>query len=75
MLHDITLEPRFSLDALVRRTEGLSGSDLKEMCRAAAMAPVREYMREKGGDHAAMEEGNQDVRLPFLSLVSITLSG
>lgn len=64
MLHDIALDPRFSLDSLVRKTDGLSGSDLKEMCRAAAMSPVREYMREKGGDHAAMEEDNANVSRP-----------
>lgn len=45
MLQDIKMDPRFSLDALVRRTDGLSGSDLKEACRNAAMVPVREHMR------------------------------
>ncbi|KAE9401666.1 AAA-domain-containing protein [Gymnopus androsaceus JB14] len=46
MLHDITLSPELSLEILARVSEGLSGSDLKEMCRTAAMVPVREYMRE-----------------------------
>ncbi|KAM0750323.1 AAA-domain-containing protein [Meredithblackwellia eburnea MCA 4105] len=45
MLKDIKVDPKFSMDALVRRTDGLSGSDLKEACRNAAMVPVREYMR------------------------------
>jgi SpoVK/Ycf46/Vps4 family AAA+-type ATPase len=28
----------------------MSGSDIKEACRDAAMAPVREYMRQHGRD-------------------------
>ncbi len=45
MLKDIKLDPSFDLEQLVRRTDGLSGSDLKESCRNAAMVPVRDYMR------------------------------
>lgn len=36
----------FSLDYVANVTAGMSGSDIKEVCRDAAMAPVREYMRE-----------------------------
>lgn len=46
MLKDIKLDKSFDLEALVRKTDGLSGSDLKEACRNAAMVPVREYMRQ-----------------------------
>ncbi|KAK4049848.1 mitochondrial dynamin GTPase Msp1 [Microbotryomycetes sp. JL201] len=46
MLQDIKLDPSFQLDQLVRRTDGMSGSDLKEVCRNAAMVPIREYMRQ-----------------------------
>lgn len=35
----------FDLDYLVRVSAGMSGSDIKEACRDAAMAPVREYIR------------------------------
>jgi len=38
MLKDIKLDAAFEMEHLVRRTDGLSGSDLKEACRNAAMA-------------------------------------
>ncbi|KAF2395710.1 AAA-domain-containing protein [Trichodelitschia bisporula] len=36
----------FDLDYLVRVSAGMSGSDIKEACRDAAMCPVREYIKE-----------------------------
>lgn len=39
-------EPGLSLDDVAEVTEGYSGSDLKELCRAAMMEPVREALRE-----------------------------
>ncbi|WVQ96631.1 hypothetical protein IAU59_003736 [Kwoniella sp. CBS 9459] len=61
MLSHTTLESEF-IPQLARRTDGLSGSDLRETCRNAAMIPVREVMREKGragkeGLEAARKEG------------------
>ncbi|KAI9888147.1 MAG: hypothetical protein M1823_000082 [Watsoniomyces obsoletus] len=40
-------EENFDLNTIVNITAGLSGSDLKEACRDAAMVPVRELIREK----------------------------
>ena len=37
----------FDLEYLVRITAGMSGSDIKEACRDAAMVPVREFIRQK----------------------------
>lgn len=37
----------FDLEYLVRVTAGMSGSDIKEACRDAAMVPVREFIRRK----------------------------
>ncbi|TBU23045.1 AAA-domain-containing protein [Dichomitus squalens] len=51
MLKDTTLEQGFSIRLLAEQSEGLSGSDLKELCRNAAMRPMREFMREANGDH------------------------
>jgi SpoVK/Ycf46/Vps4 family AAA+-type ATPase len=40
----------FDIDYLVRVSAGMSGSDIKEACRDAAMGPVREYIRRKKAD-------------------------
>jgi len=56
MLKETELEVDFPLGKLAERTEGLSGSDLKELCRNAAMAPVREYMKKVEGDPTVLEK-------------------
>jgi SpoVK/Ycf46/Vps4 family AAA+-type ATPase len=45
----------FDLDYLVRVTAGMSGSDIKEACRDAAMVPVREFIRSKIGAREQMD--------------------
>ncbi|KAK6282101.1 hypothetical protein POUND7_015926 [Theobroma cacao] len=49
------LGPNFSLDELANATEGYSGSDLKNLCIAAAYRPVQELLEEeeKGGKNDA----------------------
>ncbi|KAI5466552.1 P-loop containing nucleoside triphosphate hydrolase protein [Mariannaea sp. PMI_226] len=44
----------FDLDYIAKITAGLSGSDIKEACRDAAMVPVREYMRQHRQSGQAM---------------------
>jgi len=40
------LDESVDLDVVARMTHGYSGSDLKELCRAAAMLPVRAHLEE-----------------------------
>ncbi|KAL9393729.1 hypothetical protein Peur_013014 [Populus x canadensis] len=48
------LEPDFQFDKLANATEGYSGSDLKNLCIAAAYRPVEELLEEeKGGKNGA----------------------
>lgn len=68
MLNHTSVSPDFSLAELARRTDGLSGSDLRETCRSAAMAPVREVMREKGGKG---KEGLERAKLEVSLLSSL----
>ncbi|CBX90680.1 hypothetical protein IAQ61_002169 [Plenodomus lingam] len=51
ILRDTKIDaPNFDMDYLVRVSAGMSGSDIKEACRDAAMGPVREYIRRKKAD-------------------------
>lgn len=55
MLAATPTDAAFSITDLVKRTEGYSGSDLKELCRNAAMRPVREFLRSKQGRESVAE--------------------
>ncbi|KAI1344565.1 AAA-domain-containing protein [Xylariaceae sp. FL0016] len=44
----------FNIDYIARVTAGMSGSDIKEACRDAAMIPVREYIREHRATGSSM---------------------
>lgn len=41
------LEPNFQMQQLANATEGYSGSDLKNLCRAAAYRPVQELLEKE----------------------------
>lgn len=51
----------FDLHYLVRTMAGMSGSDIKEACRDAAMVPVRELIRQKKaeGTHMTSVDPNE----------------
>jgi SpoVK/Ycf46/Vps4 family AAA+-type ATPase len=61
VLGDTKRDPEhFDVDYIARVTAGLSGSDLKEACRDAAMAPLREYIRQHRASGTAMSRVNPD---------------
>ncbi|TEB39975.1 ATPase [Coprinellus micaceus] len=60
MLKDTKTAPDFSTELLARQTDGLSGSDLRELCRGAAMVPVREYMRSAAHNEELLAKGQLD---------------
>lgn len=61
MLKDTKVAPNFSVSVLAAQAEGLSGSDLRELCRNAAMVPVREFMQSNAGNHEALLKGQLEV--------------
>ena len=69
MLKDTPLAEDFSIRVLAERSEGLSGSDLKEICRNAAMRPMREFMRASGDDHEKLAKSLEAVRHLFTTSI------
>jgi SpoVK/Ycf46/Vps4 family AAA+-type ATPase len=65
ILQETPLAPDFSMNALADYSSGQSGSDLREMCRNAAMVPVREFVRKTGGDKGLLELGQLEVRFSY----------
>ncbi|GJQ14534.1 hypothetical protein GpartN1_g6325.t1 [Galdieria partita] len=47
ILSEIVLEPGFDFDRIAEETPGLTGSDLKEICRVAAYQPIREALQKE----------------------------
>lgn len=69
ILKDTPLAPGFNMRILAESSCGMSGSDLKGLCRNAAMLPVREFVRKTGKNKQAMEKGQLEVGslfFPFL---------
>jgi SpoVK/Ycf46/Vps4 family AAA+-type ATPase len=55
-LQSMTQEARDFIPQLAKKTEGYSGSDLKELCRAAAMEPIREISAHVSRRHVMKAE-------------------
>ncbi|PHH68886.1 hypothetical protein CDD83_5893 [Cordyceps sp. RAO-2017] len=55
-------EENFDIDYVSELTAGMSGSDIKEACRDAALAPVREYLKKVQGCRGSTEIDPTQVR-------------
>ena len=65
----MTIKARAMIPAIAKSTVGYSGSDLKELCRAAAMEPIREMTRKSSQKAVtAMEEDSATKEMPVLNL-------
>ena len=58
------------MELLASHTEGHSGSDLRELCRNAAMVPVREYVRSASVNQEMLEKGQVEVYMHFIRIIS-----
>jgi SpoVK/Ycf46/Vps4 family AAA+-type ATPase len=71
MLKDVPLAPEFPIRTLAEYSKGKSGSELKELCRNAAMLPVRELVRKAHGDVTLLARGQEEVCSRFPQLVHL----
>lgn len=64
ILKDTKIDQKhFEMEYLVKVMAGMSGSDIKEACRDAAMVPVREMIRRRRSEGRRMDQiGEEDVR-------------
>ncbi|KAJ3057438.1 hypothetical protein HK097_006366 [Rhizophlyctis rosea] len=62
LLSQVDLDEEFDLKSVVSGTHGYSGSDLKELCRNAAMVPVRESIRKLEGKFDDLQADSFKVR-------------
>lgn len=58
----------FDIEYVVKHTKGSSGSDLRELCREAAILPVREYIRENYNYKSGKLNKGEDEDLPVRAL-------
>jgi SpoVK/Ycf46/Vps4 family AAA+-type ATPase len=63
MLKDFQLASGFSIEKIAECTPRFSSSDLKELCRNAAMMPFRELVRQAGGNLEVLKDAQKEVRL------------
>ena len=59
ILHDEELPPAFDYAALAQKTEGYSGSDLRNLCTVAAHQPIRELLRREKAQAQAQAAGGE----------------
>ncbi len=62
LLKEANLDPKFDLEMVVSRSAGMSGSDLKEICRNAAMNATREYIHQNFVDGKKITGDEVNVR-------------
>ena len=60
VLQDTKRDSEFDMEYIAKVTAGMSGSDIKEACRDAAMVTMREYIREHRASGQAMSSVNPE---------------
>jgi len=70
----MTESARAMIPAIAKSTNGYSGSDLKELCRAAAMEPIREMTRKSSQKAVMAMEAKDEEHSPTTTALKSDLS-
>ena len=55
-------------DYIVRKTDGYSGADMSNICREAAMMPLRRKLKASGIDVNAIDQLRKEIDVPVSKL-------
>ena len=58
------LEENINWDFVVNKTEGFSGADMSNICREAAMMPLRRKLKASGIDVDKIDELRKEIDVP-----------
>ena len=61
----IPIDPEVEWDELVKATEGFSGADISNVCRDAALMPMRRRLQEGTIDIQQIKEMKDDLNVPI----------
>ncbi|KRX00955.1 P-loop containing nucleoside triphosphate hydrolase [Pseudocohnilembus persalinus] len=66
-LKNLKVEENINWDELIKKTEGFSGADIANICREAALIPMRKLLKKQGGfkNIADMEQLQKDAEVPL----------
>lgn len=64
----LELENEINFDDIVKKTDGFSGADLTNLCREAAMMPLRRKLKSSGINVNEIDQLRKDVDVPVSML-------
>lgn len=67
-MKELELENDIDWDYVVKMTDGFSGADMSNICREAAMMPLRRKLKASGVDVDAIDELRKEIDVPVSML-------
>ena len=67
-LKEVEVDSDIDWDLIVKSTEGFSGADMSNICREAAMMPLRRRLKASGIDVDAIDQLRKEIDVPVSML-------